>query len=163
MTDATLFRSSVMTVEDGWIDYNGHLNMAYYNVLFDRAIDELHEAVGLGPAYRARTDASTFTAEAHIVYARELQAGDAVFVTCHLLDTDARRHHTFMELIHAVEGFVSARSEQMHLHVDMAARKVVPFPAEIAARLEAMRAAQASLPRSADIGRVMGIRRAGAG
>jgi hypothetical protein len=35
------FVSSVMRIEPAWIDYNGHLNMAYYNVLFDRAIDEL--------------------------------------------------------------------------------------------------------------------------
>ena len=34
------FVSSVMRVEPGWIDYNGHLNMAYYHVLFDRAVDE---------------------------------------------------------------------------------------------------------------------------
>ena len=37
-----------MRVEPGWIDYNGHLNMAYYNVLFDRAVDEVYELLGLG-------------------------------------------------------------------------------------------------------------------
>jgi hypothetical protein len=45
------FVSSVMRVEPGWIDYNGHLNMAYYNVLFDRAVDEVYELLGLGLAY----------------------------------------------------------------------------------------------------------------
>ena len=34
------FRASIMQIEPQWIDYNGHLNMAYYNVMFDRAIDE---------------------------------------------------------------------------------------------------------------------------
>ena len=28
--------SRVMGIEPDWIDYNGHLNMAFYNVLFDR-------------------------------------------------------------------------------------------------------------------------------
>ncbi|HTQ82203.1 MAG TPA: thioesterase family protein, partial [Pseudolabrys sp.] len=46
---AAPFVSSVMTVEPQWIDYNGHLNVAYYNVLFDRAVDELYELLGLGP------------------------------------------------------------------------------------------------------------------
>ena len=49
------FVSSVMRLEPQWIDYNGHLNVAYYNVLFDRAVDELYELIGLGPDYLKRT------------------------------------------------------------------------------------------------------------
>src|SRR5215470_2055774 len=45
------FVSSLMRVEPGWIDYNGHLNMAYYNVLFDRAVDEAFELIGCGLDY----------------------------------------------------------------------------------------------------------------
>jgi acyl-CoA thioester hydrolase len=45
------FLSSVMQIEPQWIDYNGHLNMAYYNVMFDRAIDELWLRLGIGPTY----------------------------------------------------------------------------------------------------------------
>ena len=45
------FLSSVMQIEPQWIDYNGHLNMAYYNVMFDRAIDELWLKLGIGPGY----------------------------------------------------------------------------------------------------------------
>ena len=44
-----------MRIEPQWIDYNGHLNVAYYNVLFDRAVDEVYELIGLGPAYLERT------------------------------------------------------------------------------------------------------------
>ena len=45
------FVSSIMRVEPTWIDYNGHLNMAYYNVLFDRAVDEAYELLGIGLDY----------------------------------------------------------------------------------------------------------------
>lgn len=155
----TPIRSSTMTIEDGWIDYNGHLNMAYYNVLFDRAVDELHELVGLGPSYRKRTDHTTFTAEAHIVYLREIHAGDKVHVTIQLVDADAKRHHVFMELIQEAENFVSANSEQLHLHVDLGAKAVVPFPGEIHEKIEALRASHQDLARPADLGRVIGIRR----
>ena len=72
---AAPFVSSVMRVEPEWIDYNGHLNMAYYNVLFDRAVDEAYELMGCGIAYLKDTRHSTFTAEAHIRYLRELHAG----------------------------------------------------------------------------------------
>ena len=45
------FLSSVMQIEPQWIDYNGHLNMAYYNVMMDRAIDEMWLHLGIGPTY----------------------------------------------------------------------------------------------------------------
>src|SRR5471032_2303818 len=53
------FLSSVMQIEPQWIDYNGHLNMAYYNVMFDRAIDELWLKLGIGPAYMKQRNGST--------------------------------------------------------------------------------------------------------
>ena len=56
------FVSSVMRVEEHWIDYNGHLNMAYYNVLFDRAVDEAYELIGVGVDYVERRRHSFFTA-----------------------------------------------------------------------------------------------------
>ena len=82
------FVSSVMRVEPAWIDYNGHLNMAYYNVLFDRCVDEAYELIGCGLAYLEQTRHSTFTAEVHIRYLQELHADDPVRVTFQLLDYD---------------------------------------------------------------------------
>ena len=75
------FVSSIMKVEPAWIDYNGHLNMAYYNVLFDRAVDEAYELIGIGHEYLQRRRHSTFTAEVHVRYLRELHAGDPVRAT----------------------------------------------------------------------------------
>ena len=126
------FVSSVMTVEPAWIDYNGHLNMAYYNVLFDRAVDEAMELLGCGADYVSSRRQSCFTAEVHVRYLRELHAGDPVRVTFQLLDYDAKRMHYFEQLFHASEGWVSATSENMSLHVDMAAGKTAPFPEEVA-------------------------------
>ena len=140
------FVSSVMKVEQSWIDYNGHLNMAYYNVLFDRAVDETYELIGVGADYVASRRRSIFTAEVHVRYLRELHAGDPVRVTFQLLEYDAKRLHYFEELHHAEHGWLSATSENMALHVDMAARTTAPFPQPIAARLAKMKAAHAALP-----------------
>jgi len=147
------FTSSLMRVEPQWIDYNGHLNMAYYNVLFDRAVDEAYELIGCGLAYLEQTRHSTFTAEVHVRYLRELHAGDPVRVTFQLLDYDARRIHYFEQLHHAEEGWLSATSENMSLHVDMTARKTAPFPGFILAQLERMKAAHGRLPVPDGVGR----------
>src|SRR5258708_12724775 len=140
------FVSSIMRVEPEWIDYNGHLNMAYYNVLFDRAVDETYELIGVGTDYVAARRQSIFTAEVHVRYLRELHAGDPVRVTFQLLDYDAKRLHYFEQLFHAEEGFVSATSENLSLHVDMTSKRTAPFSREVAARLADMKASHALLP-----------------
>ena len=46
-----------------WIDANGHMNLAYYIVLFDYATDTLFNAIGIGLDYKDRTNHCTFVAE----------------------------------------------------------------------------------------------------
>ena len=147
------FVSSVMRVEPQWIDYNGHLNMAYYNVLFDRAVDEAYELIGVGVDYVERRRRSFFTAEVHLRYLRELHAGDLVRVTFQLLDFDRKRLHTFEQLFHAEQGWVAATSENMSLHVDMKASKAAEFPPEVTRRLAQMKASHGRLPRPEAVGR----------
>src|SRR5215469_8796726 len=147
------FKSSVMLIDPQWIDYNGHLNMAYYNVMFDRAIDEMWLQLGIGPAYMTARQCSTFTAECHVRYLREIHLGDPVQVSIWLLGADDKRLHTFEELRHATEGWLSATSENMTLHIDMSVRKVAPFPADVRARITAVAEAHAALPRPEGIGR----------
>lgn len=153
------FVSSTMQIEPDWIDYNGHLNLAYYHVLFDRSLDEAFGMVGLGPEYLEENAASYFIAETHVLYARELQHEQAVRVTLQLLDVDEKRMHLYLELRHATEGWLSASCEMLGLHVDMTARKVTPFPDEIRRNLEIMRAAHAGLPRPENVGRRITLKR----
>ena len=150
---AAPFVSSVMRIEPQWIDYNGHLNVAYYNVLFDRAVDEVYELIGLGPYYLEHHKHSTMVAEAHVRYLRELHQDNPVRVTVQLLDYDAKRIHLFEQLLHATENFVSATSESMTLHVDMMAKKVAPFPDSVMRALERMKKAHAVLPPPDGAGR----------
>ena len=76
-------------------------------------------------------------------YLRELRSDDPVRVTFQLFDYDAKRVHYFEELLHAEEGWLSATSENMMLHVDLKARKTAAFPDYILARLARMKAAHA--------------------
>ncbi|WP_317131825.1 thioesterase family protein, partial [Prosthecodimorpha hirschii] len=153
--------TGVMAIEPAWIDYNGHLNMAYYNVLFDRAADEILGHAGLGPDYIATRNLSFMTAEIHVCYVREVFLADPVTVTMRFLDLDAKRLHVFAELRHATEGWLSATSEQMYLHVDMAARRTAPFPEDVMATLTAMKAQDDGKPWPERAGRKIGIVRKG--
>jgi len=152
------FVSSAMRVEPQWIDYNGHLNVAYYTLLFDRAVDECYGLVGIGEHYVSTRNASLFAAEAHITYRRELHVGEAVRTTLQLLDFDDKRLHYFMEMRHAHDGWLAATSENMSLHVDMATRRVAAFPDEVLASLALMKAAHSRLAMPEQAGRHIAMR-----
>jgi acyl-CoA thioester hydrolase len=152
-------RSPVMTVAPQWIDYNGHLNVAYYQVLFDRATDGVFAALGIGPDYAAKRNLSMFAVEAHISYLREIGVNEQVFVDSRILDHDDKRLHAFHTLIQAEHGLVSATCEIMHLHVDMALRRAAPFPSDRMRAITACAAAHAGLPAPERAGRRIGIPR----
>ncbi len=120
-----------------WIDANGHMNLAYYVVLFDQATDLLYDALGVGQAYRDATGNSTFTAETHTLYEREVRVGERVRVTAHLLGADTKRLHYFHEMFHAEDGHRVAAQELIALHIDMSVRRVAPFPADLHATIQA--------------------------
>lgn len=150
---AAPFLSSVMAIEPAWIDYNGHLNVAYYNVLFDRAIDELYLPIGLGPDYLKETQHSTMVVESHVRYLREVHLGAPLRISAQLIGFDAKRFHVYQEMLHAEEGWVSATCETMTVHVDMTAKKVAAFPPAVMAALQRVKDTHAVLPVPAAVGR----------
>jgi acyl-CoA thioester hydrolase len=158
MQTAAPFEVRGLQVKKEWIDYNGHMNMAFYNVMFDEGVDQAFELVGLGPDYVKAQNASYFTLEAHINYVREVHLDMPLQVTLQILDFDSKRVHFFMEMYHEKEGWLAATSEQLCMHVDMAAKRSSPFPEDVLAKITAMHNAHKELPRAPQIGRVIGIK-----
>ncbi len=146
-------------VETAWIDYNGHMNMAFYNLAFDRALDHVYDELGIGADYVRNGGGSCFTAEIHVNYLQELMQDDPIRITFQLLDCDTKRLHFFESMYHATEGYLAATSEQMALHVDMATRRTAPFPEPIQQAIERLMTTHRDLPRPPQVGRTMGIRR----
>src|SRR5690606_19352003 len=114
--------------------------------------------LGMGPTYAEKRKFTTYTAEIHVCYVRELHLTDRVTCSVQLLDFDEKRFHFFQELRH-VDGWLAATCENLGLHIDMAGPKVSPMPADILANLAAMRAEHATLPVPERAGRSIGIKR----
>ena len=152
------FHSSPKHVRPEWIDYNGHLNMAYYTVLFDTSVDEIYEEIGFGPDYAKNHGHTTYTAEFHICYVRELHEGDEVYVTTQLIAYDEKRFHTYQELYHA-DGWLAATGEALALHIDMSGPRVAPMPDHILANFKAIHAAHSVLPMPERASKSIGIPR----
>ena len=142
-----------------WIDLNGHMNLAYYTVLFDYATDLLFDALDLGRPYRVATDNGTFVTETHNRYERELLVGDKVRVAVQILFADDKRLHLAHEMFRLDDGARAATQELLFIHVSLKERRVTPFPAALKARVHAAAAAHAALPRPAWVGRYVGMPR----
>jgi acyl-CoA thioester hydrolase len=145
-----------MVIED-WIDYNGHLNMAYYNVIFDHGVDYVYDFLDIGESYAQSGIGSCFTMEVHVSYLQELSLGDGLEVRFQLLDYDHKRVHFFEQLFHKKEGYIAATSEQIGMHVDMQSRRSAPFPEKVLAKLEDLKQAHADLAIPPQVGHVIGI------
>ncbi len=148
-----------MKVLEEWIDYNGHMNMAFYNVVFDQSVDAMFEELGISADYVRDEKASVFTAEIHVTYAQELALHDPIRVTCQLLDFDAKRIHLFLQMYHATEGYLAATMEQMGIHVSMESRRSAPMPDRVLDELAALKRAHDTLDIPPQVGRVIGIPR----
>lgn len=136
-----------------WIDMNGHMNLAYYTVLFDYAADLLFEAIGIGRSYKDATHHGTFVVETHNLYERELLAGERVRVASQIIGADGKRLHLAHEMFRLEDGARAAMQELMFLSIDLDHRRVVPFLPDAARHIAAAAAAHAHLPRPEWIGR----------
>ncbi|WP_417261603.1 thioesterase family protein [Celeribacter sp.] len=148
--------STLIDVRPDWVDYNGHINMAYYAVIMDLGGDQMYPLIGLGETYAKTKGHTSYTAEVHICYKRELKLGDQVRVQTQLLDFDAKRMVLFHE-IHHEDGWIAATAEELLLHIDMSGPRVVPFPPQITENLAALKQAHSALPRPAQAGRSISL------
>jgi Predicted thioesterase len=152
------FVSPAAGLEPGWVDYNGHLNVAYYNVLFDRALDDILGAIGLGPAYASVRKLSTFTVEVHLCYLAEIRGDAMVQVTSQMLAADAKRIHWFQEMRGIGDGTLHATCEQLSLHVDLDRRRACDFPDDVRGAIRKMLESHGRLPPPERAGRAIQLK-----
>lgn len=158
MTDSALVQLHTETVHADWVDYNGHMNVAYYVLIFDHATDVFLDQVGMDAALRDATGSSVFVAEAHITYDQEVMQGEQVYITTQLLAFDEKRLHIFHRMHRTADDALAATNELMILQVNLKDRRVGPFREDVRSRIEALADQQSGLPMPEAAGRQIGIR-----
>lgn len=145
------------SVQAEWIDQNGHMDIAWYLAAFDRAFDRPYKQMGLTQAALEKTGSSTFAAEMHITYKRELLKGDPLRIETQLIGFDAKRMHWMQVMYHGRDGYRAATAEWLILHVDLRRRRVATMPDALQGELRAILAAHAMLPRPPETGRAIDL------
>tara|TARA_Y100000588_G_scaffold295294_1_gene315528 strand:+ start:951 stop:1451 length:501 start_codon:yes stop_codon:yes gene_type:complete len=144
-------------VQKDWIDYNGHLNMAYYLLVFDHATDAFFDYVGLGEDYSRKTDGTTFTLEGHISYIREVKENDILRFETFVLDFDAKRIHYAHAMYEDSENYMAATNELMTLHVSQSERRACKIPATALTQLKTLKNAHIGLIKPPGLSRTIGL------
>ena len=157
MNDALPLLLHRATVLPEWVDYNGHMSEAYYVLVFGHASDAFLDHIGMDDAFRRASGTSLYTVEAHIRYLREAHEGERLRIATQLLGYDARRIHLHHAMVRERDELLLATTELMLLHVNQAAGRAAPMHEPVLARVAAVAAEHARLPRPDHVGRAIAM------
>jgi acyl-CoA thioester hydrolase len=117
-------------IKKEWTDYNNHMNMAYYVLVFDQIWEIILEKFKMGEQSAKSTKMSTMVVETHTTYNNEVKEGDEVEINLTFFDHDKKRLHFKMEMIEKSSKKLSATLEMLSLYIDLKKRRVVEFEDE---------------------------------
>jgi acyl-CoA thioester hydrolase len=148
------------TVAAEWIDYNGHMNDAYYALVFSRTLDRLMARIGLAQDGRAADSPTIYTLTATIHYLAEIRQGEAFSADARILAYDAKRLHLWGEMRRA-DGAIAALTEQVFLCVDQSSDhpRAAPFPDAAQAAIARIHAERAHEPLPERMGKGISLSR----
>jgi len=121
---------SDQTIKKEWIDYNNHMNMAYYVLIFDDVWEIILNKFQMGGNSAKSTNMSTMVVETNTTYNSEVKLGDEVEINLTFFDHDKKRLHYKMEMIEKSSKKLSATLEMLSLYIDLKKRKVAEFEKE---------------------------------
>lgn len=146
MSGVSIYRTPIAPE---WIDYNGHVRDAYYDLIASHAVDSLMDQLGIDARYREQTACTLYTVETHTHYLREIGADDTVEVRVRILGADEKRIHAALEIFCDGSPDAAASCEVMLLHIRQSPTpRTAPFPEKIAAAIAELRRTTAAMPAS---------------
>ena len=113
-----------------WTDYNGHMNMSYYVLIFDNAAEVMLTRFKMGGNAAQNDKKSTFAVETHTTYDREVKLGEEVEVHLTYFDHHKKRIHYRASMFHKEKKYLAATTEVLSLYIDLNKRKVSEFEPE---------------------------------
>ena len=117
-------------IKKDWTDYNEHMNMAYYVLIFDKAWEVILEKFKMGEHAAKTTKKSTMVVETHTTYNNEVKQGEEVDIVLTFFNHDKKRLHFKLEMYEKSKNTLSATIEMLSLYIDLSKRKVAEFEEE---------------------------------
>lgn len=156
------FVDYVDVVRPEWVDYNGHMNVAFYGYVFEEAARAFFAYLDLSRQYRERSGHGFFAVEAHTIYEREVKGGGPLAFTSQILGVGNKTIHCLHAMLHADERYVAATNEVMYVNVNIVGQRSAPIAIADRVRLRELFAAHLTLPQPPQAGRAIRPRGQGA-
>ena len=118
---------STTKIINNWTDYNGHMNLAFYILVFDKGAENILSKFQMGEQSAKTTKKSTMAVESHTTYNNEVKENEEVDVYLSYFDHDKKRLHYKLEMYEKSKNILSATTEVLSLYIDLNIRKVVEF------------------------------------
>lgn len=122
------------TVKDDWIDYNGHMNMAYYVQCFEETSDFLLEHMNLGYRYAIEEQKGVFVIKCEINYRKEINLNEDFIISLEDLICKGKKLTVGLKMLN-VGSETIADYQILNLNVDLQTKKSVPFSQMISSQL----------------------------
>ena len=121
---------STTKIINNWTDYNGHMNLAFYILVFDKGAENILSKFQMGEQSAKTTKKSTMAVESHTTYNNEVKENEEVDVYLSYFDHDKKRLHYKLEMYEKSKNILSATTEVLSLYIDLNIRKVAEFENE---------------------------------
>ena len=125
-----MFHLNSQKILNEWTDYNKHMNLSYYILVFDNAAEVMLSKFQMGEQAAKNTNRSTMAVESHTFYKNEVKEGEEVDVFLTHVDHDKKRIHYRLEMYEKVKKNLSASTEVLSLYMDLGQRKVREFESD---------------------------------
>ena len=113
-----------------WTDYNNHMNLSYYILVFDKAAEKMLSNFKMGEEAAINTKRSTMVVETHTTYNNEVKEGEEVDIYLSYCDHDKKRLHYKLEMYEKSKNLLSSTTEVLALYINLELRKVAEFEKE---------------------------------
>jgi len=121
---------STTKIINEWTDYNGHMNLAFYILVFDKGAEKILSKFKMGEQSAKTTKKSTMAVESHTTYNNEVKENEEVDVYLSYFNHDKKRLHYKLEMFEKSKNILSATTEVLSLYIDLNIRKVAEFENE---------------------------------
>ena len=139
------------SIQEKYLDQNGHMNVMWYTHLFDKAAEALFESIGCGTSYRETQGKSPFALEQHTRYLAEMHLGDQIEISARILGRSSKRIHFILFIMNTTTNQLAATGELVGMHVDLSSRKPEPFPESVEKAIEDLLSKHRSLDWAAPV------------
>mgnify|MGYP001199103077 FL=1 len=154
------FNSTVRKVRKTWIDYNGHMNVAYYTAAFDKAIDEfLEKVVGIGPSFIKEKKQGSYALQTQYRYLKELLLENTFYVSIFVIDFKKNVIHLMAQMRTPSSQEIYASCETIMVNVDLRQRQSCEYPQFVFKKLSDLHEASKDLRNLTITGHSIGLRR----